>query len=86
MESLWKVEDVANYLAVPVSTVRYWTSKAFIPHIKLPASVRFHPDTIVQWAAAMSKGGAPPKTPSEIASETLSSHRLRVEKRCRNGK
>jgi len=77
---LWKAVDVAKYLAVPVSTVRYWTHKGFIPFIKLPAAVRFQPEIIVQWAAAMAKGGTTPRTPSEIASDTLSSHRLRIEK------
>ena len=26
-QPLWRAEDVAKYLAVPVSTIRYWTSK-----------------------------------------------------------
>ena len=59
-QPLWRAEDVAKYLAVPVSTIRYWTSKGFIPHIKLPAAVRFEPHAIVEWTRAMAKrdGGA----------------------------
>ncbi len=75
MESLWKVDDVAKYLVVPVSTVRYWTSKGFIPFIKLPAAVRFQPEVIIEWARSMSKGGTPARSPKDMASDILSSHR-----------
>jgi excisionase family DNA binding protein len=77
-QPLWRAEDVAQYLAVPVSTVRYWTSKGFIPHIKLPAAVRFEPDVIVEWMRAMSKGTQGAQKPEEIASEILSSQRIRL--------
>jgi hypothetical protein len=77
-QQLWKAQDVANYLAVPVSTVRYWTSKGFIPHIKLPAAVRFEPDVIVEWTRAMAKGASEARKPEEIASDILSTHRIRL--------
>jgi len=57
--ALWKAQEVAQYLSVPISTVRYWTSKGFIPFIKLPAAVRFQPEVIIDWARSMSKGGTP---------------------------
>ena len=75
MESLWKADDVAKYLVVPISTVRYWTSKGFIPFIKLPAAVRFQPEVIIDWARSMSKGGSPARSPKDMASDILSSHR-----------
>jgi hypothetical protein len=78
VQPLWRTDDVANYLAVPVSTVRYWTSKGFIPHIKLPAAVRFEPNVIVEWTRAMAKGTEDTRKPEEIASEILSSHRIRL--------
>ena len=84
MESLWKVDDVARYLAVPISTIRYWTSKGFIPHIKLPAAVRFQPEIIVAWTRAMAKGTVTPRNPQIIATEILSAKRtrlVRIEKR-----
>ena len=67
-QPLWRAEDVAKYLAVPVSTIRYWTSKGFIPHIKLPAAVRFEPHAIVEWTRAMAKRDGGPRRPEEIAS------------------
>lgn len=78
VQSLWKTDDVAKYLAVPVSTIRYWTSKGFIPHIKLPAAVRFEPDVIVEWTRAMARGTLEARKPEEIASEILSAHRIRL--------
>ncbi len=78
MQTLWRADDVAKYLAVPISTVRYWTSKGFIPHIKLPAAVRFEPDVIVEWTRAMAKGTSEARKPEEIASEILSTHRIRL--------
>ncbi len=78
VQSLWRADDVAKYLAVPVSTVRYWTSKGFIPHIKLPAAVRFVPDAIVEWTRARAKGTSEVQKPEEIASEILSTHRIRL--------
>lgn len=75
MESLWKADDVAKYLAVPISTIRYWTSKGFIPHIKLPAAVRFQPEIIVEWTRAMAKGTGVSRNPKDMASDILSSHR-----------
>ena len=86
MESLWKADDVAKYLAVPISTVRYWTSKGFIPHIKLPAAVRFQPEIIVEWTRAMAKGAGVPRNPKDIASDILSANRTglpRVGKTCK---
>lgn len=74
-QPLWRAEDVAKYLAVPVSTIRYWTSKGFIPHIKLPAAVRFEPHAIVEWTHAMAKRDRGPRRPEEIASDILSSRR-----------
>lgn len=74
-QPLWRAEDVARYLAVPISTVRYWTSKGFIPHIKLPAAVRFQPEVIVEWTRAMAKGTGVPRNPKEIAADILSAHR-----------
>ena len=74
-QPLWRAEDVAKYLAVPVSTIRYWTSKGFIPHIKLPAAVRFEPHAILEWTRAMAKRDGGPRRPEEIASDILSSRR-----------
>ena len=74
-QPLWRAEDVAKYLAVPVSTIRYWTSKGFIPHIKLPAAVRFEPQAILEWTRAMAKREGVPRRPEEIASDILSSRR-----------
>lgn len=74
-QPLWKAQEVAKYLSVPISTVRYWTSKGFIPFIKLPAAVRFQPEVIIDWARGMAKGGSLPKNPEEMASDILSSHR-----------
>jgi excisionase family DNA binding protein len=74
-QPLWKAQEVAEYLSVPISTVRYWTSKGFIPFIKLPAAVRFQPEVIIDWARSMSKGGTPARSPKDMASDILSSHR-----------
>ena len=80
IESLWKADDVAKYLAVPISTVRYWTSTGFIPHIKLPAAVRFQPEIIVAWTHAMAKGTGIPRNPQNIATDILSTNRTGIRR------
>lgn len=50
MQSLWKVDDVAELLNVKPRTIREWTARSRIPYIRLNGSIRYEPDRIRRWA------------------------------------
>ena len=47
--SLWNTNEVASYLNVKESTIRYWTHIGYIPHIKFRGAVRFRESDIAEW-------------------------------------
>lgn len=49
-ERLWTVEDVADYLGVPVKTLYEWRTKSYGPHGKRVGKyVRYKPDDVIAW-------------------------------------
>ncbi|MCP4603459.1 MAG: helix-turn-helix domain-containing protein [Proteobacteria bacterium] len=54
---LWTPKDLADYLSVKESVVRYWVRNQEVPHIRIGRHVRFDPEDILEWIAA--KGNAP---------------------------
>jgi len=48
-EALWKIEDVAEYLAVPVQSVREMVSERCIPHLAIREHLRFRKSDIDRW-------------------------------------
>lgn len=72
---LWHTRDVATYLNVKESTIRYWVHTGFIPHIKFHGAVRYRQADIDGWLDKRSVSGRTKKT-QEIADGIL-----RTEKR-----
>lgn len=56
MDSLWDVNDVSEFLKVPVGTIRQWCSKQAIPHFKLGGHVRFRREDLLKWIQEKSVG------------------------------
>lgn len=48
-QSLWTVDRLAEYLDVPIPTIRDWCYKRTIPFIKVGRLVRFKPKDIETW-------------------------------------
>jgi len=71
--SLWNTRDVAAYLAVKESTIRYWTHIGYIPHIKFRGAVRFRESDIVTWVDQCV--ATCQTSPSEFASRILRERR-----------
>ena len=49
MESLLNYTDVAKILGVQPRTIRDWTSKHKIPHIKIGQTVRYRESDVQDW-------------------------------------
>jgi len=67
--TLWNNKEVATFLNVKESTIRYWVHIGYIPHIKFRGAVRFRESDIVDWvdrSLAVCQ-----TTPSEYASRIL---------------
>jgi len=48
-EQLWTIEDVAEFLQVKPSVVKYWIYNDTIPYIKLGKYVRFESSEVITW-------------------------------------
>ena len=48
-DRLWTLDDVAEYLQVKVSVVRYWTQTEGLPHIRIGRLLRFDPEDVREW-------------------------------------
>jgi len=46
---LWSINRLAEYLSVPVATVRDWCYKRLIPFVKVGRHIRFKPSDIEVW-------------------------------------
>jgi excisionase family DNA binding protein len=61
-ERLWGLEEVAEYLQLPASSVYKMTSAkrgALIPHVKLGGRLRFRKADIDRWLDLLSVGNLP---------------------------
>ena len=71
--TLWNNKEVATFLNVKESTIRYWVHIGYIPHIKFRGAVRFRESDIVEW---VNRCVATCQTaPSEFASRILRERR-----------
>lgn len=59
---LWSVPRLAEFLDVPVATVRDWIYKRQIPFVKAGRHVRFHPSDVQRWLSERSHGNGHPGT------------------------
>lgn len=48
-DRLWTLEDVAQFLQVKPSVVRYWARNREIPYVRLGRCIRFKQADIVNW-------------------------------------
>jgi excisionase family DNA binding protein len=56
-EPLWKVEDLATYLGVPVQTIYAWNSRGLGPrYVKAGRHVRFRPEDVHAWEKTREHG------------------------------
>ncbi len=57
-DQLWGVKDVAAYLDVPVQTVYQWRTAGYGPTgVRIGRWVRYRPEDVRAWVAALVKGG-----------------------------
>jgi excisionase family DNA binding protein len=58
-ERLWGVEDVSEYLGIPVQTLYQWRTKGYGPAgRRVGKYVRFEPDAVRAWFKALSTDAA----------------------------
>lgn len=56
---LWSVQDVAEYLGIPVQTIYQWRTKGYgPPGRRMGKHVRFVPDDVRDWVASLKKSVA----------------------------
>jgi hypothetical protein len=48
-DHLWTISDLAAYLRVRPSLIKYWVYSSNLPHIKLGRNLRFDPADIKNW-------------------------------------
>ena len=47
---LWTIEDVSNFLGIPVGTLYQWRSKGYGPAgRRMGKYVRYRPDDVISW-------------------------------------
>lgn len=54
-EQLWTIEDVATFLRVKPSVVKYWVKGREIPHIRQGNVIWFDPVDIRKWLESKKK-------------------------------
>ncbi len=57
MEELLTIKQLSEYLQVSPSTTYKWVHMGFIPHYKLPTSVRFRASDIEKWLKKRKRKG-----------------------------
>ena len=56
-DNLWTPADLAEYLSVKESVIKYWVRNREIPFVRLGRQIRFDREDILDWIAA--KGNTP---------------------------
>ena len=58
-QRLWSVQDVADYLGVPVATLYDWRCKGYGPKAKkVGRYLRYEAETVRRWFAELEDGAA----------------------------
>jgi excisionase family DNA binding protein len=56
---LWTIEDLANYLGVPVQTIYQWRTKGYGPvGVRIGRHVRYRPEDVQRWLATLAEATA----------------------------
>lgn len=59
MNKLWSIQDLADYLGVPVQTVYQWRKKGYGPRgVKVGKHVRFRPAEVERWLDSLDRRAA----------------------------
>lgn len=59
MNKLWSVQDLADYLGVPLQTVYQWRKKGYGPRgVKVGKHVRFRPTEVERWLDSLDRRAA----------------------------
>lgn len=53
-DKLWTPKDLADYLSVKESVIKYWVRNHEIPYIRIGRQVRFDREDILEWISAKS--------------------------------
>ena len=56
-DGLWTPRDLASYLSIKESVIKYWVRTHEVPHIRIGRQIRFDRDDILEWIAT--KGNTP---------------------------
>lgn len=51
--TLWTIDDVAQFLRVKPSVVKFWIRESYIPYIKLGRNIRFDKKDIREWVDSL---------------------------------
>ncbi len=62
IEMLWTIDDVADFLQVKTSVIKYWIHNSDIPFIKLGKRHRFDPEEIKGWIRNQKNNNKPADT------------------------
>lgn len=54
---LLSVQQLSEWMSVPVSTIYKWTHEGFIPHVKLGRLVRFKQEDVERWVEKRAVAG-----------------------------
>jgi excisionase family DNA binding protein len=58
-DRLWTVQDLAEYLGIPVQTIYQWRTKGYgPPGRRMGKHVRFRPDDVRAWVASLDEDAA----------------------------
>jgi excisionase family DNA binding protein len=71
---LWNTPELAAYLNVKETTIRYWVHIGYIPYIKFQSLVRFRKTDIDAWLdqrTALGRTAAGPMTTAKTISEEI---------------
>jgi len=65
-DRLWTLDEVAQFLQVRESQVKFWIREKEFPHIKLGGEYRFDPDDVKAYLDDLKKGYRPDSNESEL--------------------
>ena len=55
MSKLWSIEELSEYLGVPVQTIYQWRTKKYgPPGRRMGKHVRFRPEDVETWVSSLS--------------------------------
>ncbi len=56
-EKLWTMEDLANWLQVRETAIRYWLRTTDLPHYRIGRHIRFSKEQVKEWLVWHTESG-----------------------------